>query len=60
MVAQIISSYVLPILVALAFGRSRAGILGSNPAGGVDVSCECRVLSRRGLCVQLLIHPEDS
>jgi hypothetical protein len=24
---------------------------GSNPARGMDAACECRVLSRRGLCV---------
>jgi hypothetical protein len=26
-------------------GRSLAGIVGSNPAGGMDVCCECCVLS---------------
>jgi len=24
--------------------------VGSNPAGGMDVCCECCVLSGRGLC----------
>jgi len=28
---------------------SLAGIVGLNPAGGMDVCCECCVLSRRGL-----------
>jgi hypothetical protein len=32
------------------YGRSRAGILSSNPVGGMDVcSCECCVLSGRSL-----------
>ena len=29
-------------------GCSLAGIVGSNPAGGIDVCCECRVLSGGG------------
>jgi hypothetical protein len=29
-------------------GRSLAGIVGSNPAGGMDVCRECCVLSGRG------------
>jgi hypothetical protein len=37
-------------------GRSLTGIVGSNPAGGMDVSC---VLSGRGLCVGLIIRPEE-
>jgi len=41
-------------------GRLPAGIAGSNPAGAWDVSCECCVLSGRGLCVGLIIRPEDS
>jgi hypothetical protein len=32
-----------------AYDRSLAGIAGSNPAGGMSVSCECCVLSGRGL-----------
>ena len=39
---------------------SLAGILGSNIAEGVDVSCECCVLSGRGLCVGLITNPEKS
>ena len=35
-------------------GRSLAGIAGSNPAGGMDVCCECCVLSSRGPCVGLV------
>ena len=31
-------------------GLSVAGIVGSNPAGVIDVSCECCVLSGRGIC----------
>ena len=41
-------------------GRSLAGIVGSNPAGGVDVCCECCVLSGRGLCDELIARPEES
>jgi hypothetical protein len=41
-------------------GLSLAGIAGSNAAGGGDVCCECCVLSGRGLCVGLIIHPEES
>ena len=39
--------------------RSLAGIVRSNPAGGVDVSCECCVLLDRGLCVGLISRPES-
>jgi len=34
-------------------GRSLAGIVGSNPAGGMDVSRECCALSG-SLCVGLI------
>jgi hypothetical protein len=41
-------------------GCSLAGIAGSNPDGGKDVvSCECCVLSGRGLCVGLITRPEE-
>jgi hypothetical protein len=36
---------------AMVCGHSFAGIAGSNPAGGINVSCECCVLSGRGLCI---------
>jgi hypothetical protein len=54
-------SFALPIPVtarskAWVCGRSLAGIVGSNPAGD---SCVC-VLSSRGLCVGLIIRPEES
>jgi hypothetical protein len=42
------------------YGRSLAGIAGSNPAGGMDVSCEGCVLSGRGLRVGLIPCPEES
>jgi len=42
------------------YGRSPAEIVGLNPAGGIDVCCECCVLSGRGLCDELIIHPEES
>ena len=41
-------------------GRSLAGIAGSNPAGGMDVSWECCMLSGRGLCEGLISRPEKS
>jgi hypothetical protein len=37
-----------------------AKIVGSNPTGGVDVCCECCVLSGRGLCDGLITSPEES
>ena len=40
--------------------RSPAGIAGSNPAGGMDVCCECCVLSGRGLCDGPIPCPEES
>jgi len=45
---------------AWVFGCSLAGIAESNPARGVDVSCECCVTSVRGLCDSLITHPEES
>ena len=41
-------------------GRSLAGVVGTNPVGGMDVSCECCVLSGRSLCVWLATRPEKS
>ena len=41
-------------------GRSPAGIVGSNPAGGgMSLSCECCVLSVRVLCEGLITRPES-
>jgi hypothetical protein len=35
--------------------------LGSNPTGAwIFVCCECRVLSGRGLCEELITRPEES
>ena len=35
--------------------------MGSNPTRGMDiVCCECRVLSGRGLCDELITRPEES
>ena len=42
------------------YGRSPAGIVGSNPTGDMYVCCECCVLSRRGLCDELITRPEES
>ena len=41
-------------------GRSPAEIVGSNPTGGIDVCCECCVLSGRGLCDGPITRPEES
>jgi hypothetical protein len=41
-------------------GRSTEGITGSKPAGGMDVSCECYVLSGTGLCDGPITVPEES
>jgi hypothetical protein len=42
-------------------GRSLAGIVGSNPVGGMDVCLlECCVLSSTDLCVGLITRPEES
>ena len=43
-----------------ACGRSPAEIVGSNPTGAwIFVCCECRVLSGRGLCDELITRPEE-
>ena len=41
-------------------GRSPAEIAGSNPAGGMVVSCECCGLPGRGLCTRLITRPEET
>jgi hypothetical protein len=42
-------------------GCSLAGIVGSDPYWGMDISAfECFVLSGRGLCVAPIIRPEES
>jgi len=40
-------------------GRSLAGIVGSNPAGSMDICLLC-VLSGRGLCDGPITRPEES
>ena len=49
-----------PRSMAWFCGRLLAGILGSNTVGGMDVCCECCVLSGRGLCVGKIFHAEES
>ena len=34
--------------------------MASNPTEGMDVFCECYVLSGRGLCDGLITRPEES
>jgi hypothetical protein len=41
-------------------GRSPSHILGPHPTGGMDVCCDCCVLSGRGLCDELITRPEES
>jgi hypothetical protein len=41
-------------------GRLPAEIEGSNPTGGMDVCCECCVLSGRGLCDGPIPRTEES
>ena len=44
----------------MATGSSPAEIVGSNPTGAwIFVCCECRVLSGRGLCDELITRPEE-
>ena len=46
------SGWPIPVVArskAWVCGRSLAGIAGSNPAVGIDLCSECRVLSRRGI-----------
>jgi len=55
----------LPISVAArskawVYVRSLAGIVGSNPAGGMNVCFECCRLSGGGLCDELFTRPEKS
>ena len=45
---------------AYVCGRSPAEIVGSNPTRGMDVCCECHVLSGRGLCDELITCPKES
>ena len=42
------------------YGRSLAGIAGSNPTGGINACYECYVLSGRGLCTGLITRLEES
>ena len=45
---------------ALVCGRSHTEIVGSNLTWGMDVCCECCVLSGRGFCDELITRPEES
>jgi hypothetical protein len=40
--------------------RLPAEIVGSNPSRGMDVCCECCVLSGIGLCDEVITRPEES
>ena len=49
-----------PLSSAWVYDGSLAGITGSNPDGCMDVSCECCVMSGRGLCDGPIPRPEES
>ena len=51
---------VAALSTAYVCGRSPAEIAGSNRIGGMDVCCECCVLSGRGLCDELITRPAES
>jgi len=47
--------------MAWVCGRSLVGIVGSNPPEAwISLCWECCVLSGRGLCDELITHPEES
>ena len=53
--------YSIPVAArskAQVCGRSPAQIVGSNTVGGMDVCCECCVMSGRGFCDELITRPE--
>ena len=45
---------------ACIYGPSPPKTVGSNPAGGMDVCCECCMLAGRDLCYELITLPEES
>jgi len=45
---------------AWVYSRSLSEIVGSNPAGSMDVCVKCCVLSGRGLYDGLITRPEKS
>jgi len=47
-------------ILGVGLRSSPAEIVGSNPTGCMDVCFECRVLSGRGLCDELISHSEES
>ena len=56
----ILRGQTIPLAVRWVCGRLLAGITDSNPAGAwISVSCDCCMLSGRGLCFGLTTCPED-
>jgi hypothetical protein len=45
---------------AKVYGRYPAAVVGSNSNEGMDVCCECCVLSGGYLCDELITSPEES
>ena len=46
--------------IALRIWSGRFELTFSVAGAWMSVSCQCRVLSRRGLCVELITRPEES
>jgi hypothetical protein len=44
-------------IILQRWSQSPAEIVGSNPTWGMNVSCECCVLSGRDLCDELITSP---
>jgi len=62
-IKQLLGIWPIPVAArsrAWVWGSSPAEIAGSNPAGGMVVSCECCGLPGRGLCVRLITRPEKT
>jgi hypothetical protein len=58
-----VSSMMIPVTArskTWVFSRSLAGNEGSNPVGETAVSCECCMLTGRGLCDGLITRPGES
>ena len=55
-----VAGHVTPQSKAWVCGRWLAGIVGSNPAGGMYICRECCVLLGRGLFVGPITRPEES
>jgi len=57
---QVSNIIIMIIIIIICNIGTAAEIVGSNPTRGMDVCCECCVLSGRGLCDALIIRSEES